>query len=108
MADKRFMYIYHGGSDMRQPETDEARNAEMARWQSWMDGIRDHIADEGAPAGKSHTVSRDGVAHDGGPNPVFGYTLVNATDIDEAIAMAKDCPMVLDGGSIEVCEAMQL
>ena len=108
MADKKFMYIYHGGNGMTPPETEEARNAEMARWRTWMDGIRDHIDDEGAPAGQSHTVHRDGVRHDGGANPVMGYTLVHAADIDAAIEMAKGCPMVEDGGSIEVCVAMQM
>lgn len=32
MAHKRFMYIYHEGGYVRQPETEEACNAEMAHW----------------------------------------------------------------------------
>ncbi|MGR3631732.1 MAG: YciI family protein [Limimaricola soesokkakensis] len=107
MTDKRFMYIYHGNG-MGPPESEEAGREAMARWQGWMDGIRDNIVDEGAPAGKSHTVSQSGVTHDGGANPVYGYTLITAPDIDAAIAMAKDCPMVADGGSVEVCEAIQM
>ncbi|PHP28373.1 YciI family protein [Limimaricola cinnabarinus] len=107
MADKRFMYIYHGNG-MTMPEGEEAGREAMARWQGWMDGIRDNIADEGAPAGKSHTVSRDGVTGDGGADPAYGYTIVTAPDIDAAIEMAKGCPMVEDGGRVEVCEAIEM
>lgn len=107
MADKRFMYIYHGNG-MSMPESEEAGREAMARWTAWMDGIKSNISDEGSAAGKSHTVSQSGVTHDGGANPAFGYTIVTAPDIDAAIEMAKGCPMVADGGSVEVCEAIDM
>ncbi len=107
MSDKKFMFIYHGG-DKPPPATEEEGKAEMARWQQWMDGIGDKLTDPGAPAGKSHTVSQTGVAANGGANPVMGYSLVMASGIDEAIEMARGCPLVSDGGSVEVAEAMEM
>ncbi len=103
---KKYMFIYHGGGDM--PDTDEARDAEMRRWQDWMGGFVDKIVDPGAPAGPSQTVSKAGVTHNSVVNPVMGYTLVHAHDIDEALEIARSCPLVKDGGSVEVAEAIPI
>ncbi len=40
---------------------------------------------------------------DGGANPLYGYTIINTETIDEAIELAKTCPIIGDG-SIEVAE----
>ena len=100
----RFVYVYHGG---RKPET-EAEVAEvMAAWQAWLGGL--DAADPGAPFGMSSTVHPDGsVSEDGGSNPASGYSIVNAADKAQALEMAKGCPILAAGGSIEVCEAMQM
>lgn len=102
----KFMYIYHGGG---RPETPEEGERVMAAWMQWMQGMGDAVVDGGNPAGMSKTVTADGVTDDGGANPVSGYTLVNAPDIETACEMAKGCP-ILDGGagSIEVAEAMEM
>ncbi|MEM9793971.1 MAG: hypothetical protein AAF848_13595, partial [Pseudomonadota bacterium] len=61
------------------------------------------------PVGKSKTVSVDGVADNGGSNPLSGFTLVRASDIDAACEMAKGCPMVTDGsGSVEVAQVHEM
>jgi hypothetical protein len=81
----------------------------MAAWMKWMEGIGADLVDGGNPAGMSKTVSADGITDDGGPNPVSGYSLVNAADMDAACAIAKGCP-ILEGGSgtVEVAEAMDM
>ena len=102
----KFMYIYHGGG---RPETPEEGEKVMAAWMSWLGGMGDAVVDVGNPAGMSKTVSVSGVADDGGANPVSGYTLVNATDMDAAVEMAKGCPILEGGeGTVEVAEAMDM
>ncbi len=101
----KFIFAYHGGSV---PETPEEGQKVMAAWTSWMEGLGAAIADGGNPAGMSKTVSASGVANDGGPNPISGYTLVNADTIEAACDMAKGCPIIDDGGSVEVAEAMEM
>ncbi|WP_372885707.1 YciI family protein [Shimia sp.] len=102
----KFMYIYHGGG---RPETPEEGEKVMAAWMAWMQGMGEAVIDGGNPAGMSKTVSVDGVADNGGANPVSGYTLVNAPDIDAACEMAKGCPILEGGaGTIEVAEAMEM
>ena len=102
----KFVFIYHGGG---RPETPEEGEKVMAAWTKWMAGIGEDLVDGGNPVGMSKTVSADGVADDGGANPVSGYSLVNAADMDAACEIAKGCP-ILDGGkgTVEVAEAMMM
>ena len=101
----KFMFIYHGGG---RPETPEEGEKVMAAWGAWMEGIGENLVDGGNPAGMSKTVSADGVADDGGSNPVSGYTLVNAADMDAACEIAKGCPILESGGTVEIAEAMSM
>ena len=100
----KFIFAYHGG---KMPETEEARAAEMAAWGAWMGELGDALVDPGNPAGPSKTVTGNGVEDNGGANPLSGYSLVNAADIDAAVEMAKGCP-ILKSGTIEVAEAIEI
>ena len=102
----KFMLIYHGGG---RPETPEEGKRVMAAWTKWMQGIGDALVDGGNPAGMSKTVTASGIDDNGGSNPVSGYSLINAADMDAAIAIAQGCP-ILEGGSgtVEVAEAMEM
>lgn len=100
----KFIFAYHGG---RMPETDEEVAESMAKWRAWLDEIADSVVDEGNPAGMSKTVTPDGVEDHGGANPLSGYSLVEAPDMDAALEMARGCP-ILDGGTVEVAEAIEL
>ena len=51
----------------------------------------------------SRTVSADGVAEHGGANPLSGYTIIHTESVDQAIALAKACPIIGDG-TVEVAE----
>lgn len=101
----KFMYIYHGG---KAPESPEEGAKVMAAWTAWFEGMGAAVVDGGNPAGMSKTVSASGVAEDGGANPVSGYSLVNAADHNVAVEMAKTCPILSDGGTVEVAEAMEM
>lgn len=102
----KFMFVYHGGGH---PET-EAEVAEVLdAWGAWFGSMGAAVVDGGNPAGMSSTVHPDGsVTDDGGANPVSGYSLVEASDKEGAIAMAKGCPILAAGGSIEVAEALDM
>ena len=101
-----FIFAYHGG---RAPETPEEGAKTMAEWEKWFDGMGDAVVNPGNPVGQSKTVTATVVTDDGGANPVSGYSVVRAADMDGAIALAKGCPMVVDGsGSIEVAEIIEM
>ena len=101
-----FIYAFHGGG---KPDTPEEGAKVMARWEAWMGGMGDKLVNPGAPVGMSKTVSKDGVADNGGSNPLSGYTVVSAASIEEACEMAKSCPILDDGnGTVEVAPVMEM
>ncbi len=100
----QFIFAYHGG---QKPDSPEEGAKMMARWQAWIDDLGDAMVNPGNPVGKSKTVSADGVADDGGSNPLAGFSVVEADSIDAAINMAKACPFI-EMGSIEVAEMMEM
>ena len=100
----KFVFAYHGG---KPPESPEEGEKVMAAWGAWFETLGAAVVDGGAPVGVSKTVSAGGVADGGGSNPLSGYSIVNADNIDAAVEMAKGCP-ILDGGSVEVAEAMDM
>jgi len=102
----KYIYVYHGGTA---PDSPEESQKVMAEWMAWFGEMGDAVVDGGNPLGMSKTVSAGGVSDDGGANPASGYTIVNANDMDAAVAMAKGCPMVKSGnGSVEVAECMDM
>ncbi|MCR9123302.1 MAG: YciI family protein [Phyllobacteriaceae bacterium] len=101
-----FIYAYHGG---KKPDTPEEGAKVMAQWEAWFKDMGDAVVNPGNPVGMSKTVSGSGVADDGGANPLSGFTIVSAGDMDAAVAMAKGCPMVSGGdGTVEVAEIMEM
>ena len=102
MAD--FMLVYHGG---KKPDTPEEGAEHMERWKAWLAGLGDAVVNPGTPVGMSKTVSADGVADDGGANPVSGFSVLRADDMDAAIEMTKACPFI-EMGTIEVAQMMEM
>jgi hypothetical protein len=102
----KYAFIYHGGSAPSSPE--EGKKV-MAAWQAWMGSIGDSLTDGGNPFGQSLTVNSDqSITNDGGANPASGYTLVEANSVEDATEIAKKCPILESGGSVEICEAMAM
>ena len=102
----KYVFAYHGGS---MPESPAAQADAMAAWGAWFGSLGEAVIDGGNPTGQSKTISADGsVKNGGGANPVSGYSLITATDIDAALAHAKGCPILTVGGSVEVAEALDM
>ncbi len=99
-----YIIAYHGG---KKPDSPEEGAKQMARWQAWLGDLGDAVVNPGTPLGKSRIVSSDGVSDDGGPNPLTGFSIVEADSMDAALEMAKECPF-LEIGTIEVAEVMKM
>ncbi len=99
-----YIIAYHGGE---KPESPEEGARQRARWQAWMTGLGEAIVNPGTPLGKSMIVSRSGVAEDGGPNSLTGFSIVKAGNMDAALEIARECPF-LEMGTIEVAEVMEM
>lgn len=100
----QYIFAYHGGGKPASPEED-ARV--MAKWKAWMGGLGDALINPGNPVGMSKTVSAGGVSNDDGSNPLSGFSIVKADNMDAALRLTRGCPH-LDGGTIEVAEVIEM
>lgn len=97
-----YLLAYHGGG-MAQDEAE--RNKVMAQWGKWFQDLGPALVDGGNPVMKAKTISSKGsVSEGGGQNPVSGYSLIKADSLDAAVKLARECPVLSGGGSIEVAE----
>ena len=102
----KYLFVYHGGSH---PESKEEIAEVMDAWGKWFGSMGSAVVDGGNPVGQSFTVQSNGsVVDNGGANPVSGYSLIEASDRDDAIAKAKTCPILASGGTIEFAEAFDM
>ena len=103
----KYVFGYHGGKGM--PETAEEQEQLMAAWGAWFETLGPAVLDGGNPFGPAKTVASDGSVTDGGgANPLGGYSIVDAPSLDAAVDMAKGCPVLENGGNVEVCEAIDM
>jgi hypothetical protein len=100
-----YVFAYHGGG---KPATKEEGDKAMAAWTAWFGKMGPAVVDGGKPVGKSYTMSKAGTAENGGANPISGYSVVRAKDITAALDLARGCPILDAGGSVEVAEAMEM
>jgi hypothetical protein len=98
----KYLLNYHGGG---MAEGEEAQAKVMAAWGAWFQTLGPALADGGNPVSQSKTIASDGSVSDGGgSNPSTGYSLIEADNLDAAVGLAKGCPVLASGGSIEVAE----
>ena len=102
----KYLFVYHGGN---KPESKEEIAEVMNAWGQWFGSMGSAVVDGGNPVGQSSTVQSNGsVVDNGGANPASGYSLIEAPDLNDALAKAKGCPVLARGGSIEVAEAFDM
>ncbi|MBT5140214.1 MAG: hypothetical protein HOM37_14285 [Acidimicrobiaceae bacterium] len=103
----KYVLAYHGGH--RMPESEEGMDKLVAAWSTWFDSMGGSLLDGGNPVGAAKTINSDGSVSDGGGvNPLAGYSLIEAGSLDAAVDIAKGCPVIGNGGSVEVAEAMDM
>ena len=100
-----YLLAYHGGGN---PESEEAQAAVMLAWNEWLEATGEAMLDLGSPVGATMSVSSDGSVGPAPADAVSGYSIVEADDMDEALAIAKGCPVLADGGTVEVAELVDM
>ena len=102
-----YVFVYSGGNEDA-PAT-EAEIAEvMAAWGAWFGSLGDAVQDGGNPFTISKNVGPDGVNDGPAGTRITGYSIVAANSIDEAVEMAKGCPVIQNGGHVSVYETMRM
>ena len=101
-----YVLLYQGGS---MPEGEEAQKAVMGAWDGWFAAIGGALKDGGNPfSGAAKSIASDGAVADGGGGSASGYTILTADSLDEAVNLAKGCPVLQGGASITVYETFNV
>ena len=105
----KFLFIYRRGADAASKMTPEEMQQHMQKWQTWIgDGLqKGWILDRGdALTQEGRVVNAKKVVLDGpfveSKEIVGGYSIVQADTIEAAAELAKGCPVLLSGGSVEI------
>jgi hypothetical protein len=89
----------------------------MQRWQAWFKDLetKGHLANYGQPldtTGGSVVKDKKGSFSDGPyaetKDIVVGYSLIEATDLPQAMKLATACPIFDQGGMVEVRPIMKM
>jgi hypothetical protein len=73
------------------------------RWAGWQLQLGGRLRDRGNVAFRASVIGNCGPDANLG-----GYSLVRATSLEEAVALAQDCPILLDGSGVEIGELTNL
>lgn len=95
-----YVLVYHGGS---MPETPEEGARVMKAWTDWFAALGDALVDGGNPASRTKTIAANGTVSDDASGP-SGYSILKAGSLDEAVELAKGCPVLSGGASVQVVE----
>ena len=83
---------------------DYAPHAETAaEWKAWFGGLGSALVDVGHAVTDYASLGEVG----GSGSRMVGYSVVSAEDLDSALALAKDCPVLPVGGGVEVGPVME-
>jgi len=109
-----YVFLYRGADRGASPEMMQQR---MQKWMAWMKelGEKGHLKDRGHPlerAGKLVRGKKKAVTD--GPfaeakDAIGGYTLIEASDLDQAVELSKGCPIFeTEDGAVEVRPIMKM
>jgi len=108
-----FMYLYRGGTRATNPEQ---MQKVMQKWMGWFKDLGDkgNLKDAGHPLDPAGKVvrGRQKPVTDGpfaeAKDVVGGYSVVIAKDLAHATELSLGCPILEDGGTVEVRAVMAM
>ena len=101
----QYMITYLGGN---QPSTPEEGKNHFAKYMEWLSSLGDAAVSPANPLKNTSTVNSDGTVTAGGKTTMSGYTIVEAESMEAALSIAKACPFLEIGGSLEVSEMVKM
>ena len=101
-----FVLLYKGGGEL--PATPEAQQTAMEAWGVWFGSIGAGVVDSGNPFGPSASIAANGASTNGTNSGYTGYSVIAADDLASAVAKSKSCPILVNGGSVDVFETFNI
>lgn len=92
--------------DARQPSSPEAGQQHMSDYRDWLAGLGDTLVMPQLAFRQTRVVTDQGV-RETGPGGIMGFLIIEAENMEAAIAVARQCPF-LAMGTMRVAEAMDV
>lgn len=100
-----FMITYLGTP---KPSSPEEGQQHMAKYKEWLSELGESAVSPANPLKNTKTINPDGSIKTGGSTAMSGFTIIAAESEEEALSVAKACPYLEIGGSLEVSEVMKM
>ncbi len=101
----QYVIVYLGGN---QPSTPEQGQQHFSKYMDWLASFGGSVVSPANPLKNTNTVNADGTVSTGGSTTMSGYTIVEVDSMDAALLIAKACPFLDIGGSLEVSELVEM
>jgi len=101
----QFMISYLGTP---KPSSPEEGQKHMQKYMAWLSSLGDSAVSPANPIKNTHTVNPDGSVTGGGTSSISGFTIIEVDSEDAALSIARACPFLDIGGSLEVSELMKM
>ncbi len=101
----QYLITYLGGD---QPSSPEEGQRHYAKYRGWLSSLGDSAVSPANPLKDTSTVNADGAVTAGSTTTMSGFTIIETVSMEAALDIAKACPFLEIGGSLEVSELIQM
>ena len=101
----QYFITYLGGDKPSSPEEGEQH---MSKYRAWLSSLGDSAVSPANPLKDTSTVNSDGTVTTGSTTSMSGFTIIEADTMEAALLIAKACPFLDIGGSLEVSELIEM
>lgn len=101
----QYVIVYLGGD---QPSSPEEGKKHMSKYMDWLSSLGESAVSPANPLKNTNTVNPNGSVTSGGVTTMSGYTIIEAGSMEAALTIAKACPFLDVGGSLEVSELVEM
>jgi hypothetical protein len=101
----QYVIVYLGGD---QPSSPEEGKQHFSKYMDWLSSLGDSAVSPANPLRNTSTVHSDGTVTTGGTTTMSGYTIIEAGTMEAALSIARACPFLDIGGSLEVSELAEM
>jgi hypothetical protein len=100
-----YLLAYKGG---KMADTEAEQQEQMAAWGAWFGSLGEAVVDGGNPFAGSVSVGSDGSVAEGAGSGLGGYSVLQADSLDAAAQLATGCPLIGNGGTVDVYETIPM
>jgi hypothetical protein len=101
----RYIITYLGGD---KPSSPEEGKLHFSKYMAWISSLGDSAVSPANPLKNTSTVNPDGTVSAGSTTLMSGFTIIETDSMEAALLIARDCPFLDVGGSLEVSELIQM